>query len=118
MLDALRSTDTSITALPACFRLGSSFISVEVSVRPGAPRSELVRVEEHRLVIAVAAAPDRGKANEELLRMIAKLVNVSRSEVSILKGHAARRKTIRIETENPSACAARLIEAWGGTKAN
>jgi len=73
-----------------------------------------MRVEERGLVIAVAAVPDRGKANEELLGMIAKIASVSRTAVSILRGHTARRKTIRIETADPSGCAARVVSAWSG----
>jgi len=92
-------------------RLGGGYLTIEVAVRPEAPRSAIQRIDERGLVIAIAAAPEHGKANEELIRLVGKVAGVPRTAVSVLKGHSARRKVLRVETADPESCAARLRAA-------
>jgi uncharacterized protein (TIGR00251 family) len=77
---------------------GSSCI-IDLDVVPGAPRTELGKVNEWRgsLHVKVAAPPREGEANEELVRFIAEVVGVPRDSVRILKGGTSRRKTLEIE---------------------
>jgi uncharacterized protein len=103
-------------AIPPWMRLGSDHLSIEVAARPGASRSEIKGIDERGLLIAIAAAPERGKANDELIRLIVKIAEVPRSAVSIIKGDTARRKTLRIKTPAPAECATKLIEAASRTK--
>lgn len=102
--------------LPACIRIGADFFSIEIAARPGASRSEIRGIDGRGLTVAVAAPPERGKANDELIRLIAKIAGVSRSAVSIIKGDTARHKTLRIETASPALCAAKLVEGASKTK--
>ena len=77
---------------------GSSCI-IDVDVVPGAPKTELGKVNEWRnsLQIKVAAPPREGEANEELMRFIAEVVGVPKDSVTILKGGTSRHKTVAIE---------------------
>ena len=77
---------------------GSSCI-IDVDVVPGAPKTELGRVNEWRcsLQVRIAAPPREGEANEELIRFIAEVVGVPRDSVRILKGGTSRHKTVAIE---------------------
>jgi hypothetical protein len=45
----------------------------------------------------VAAAPEDGKANEALLRLLAKTLGIAKSKVRIVSGAASRVKMIEIE---------------------
>jgi uncharacterized protein YggU (UPF0235/DUF167 family) len=49
------------------------------------------------VVIRVTAPPVDGKANAALCRLIAKAVGVAPSHVSVLRGHSAREKVVRVE---------------------
>jgi uncharacterized protein (TIGR00251 family) len=90
-------------------RIGRGRITVEVAVRPGASRSAIRSVDDRGLNLDIAAPAERGKANEELLRMIASIVGAPRRSISILKGESSRRKVIAITSDEPAECAAMLI---------
>jgi uncharacterized protein YggU (UPF0235/DUF167 family) len=49
------------------------------------------------VVIRVTAPPVDGRANEALCRLIAKAAGVTPSKVSIVRGHTARDKRVRVE---------------------
>ncbi|GAH98002.1 unnamed protein product, partial [marine sediment metagenome] len=44
----------------------------------------------------IAAPPVSGRANKELLRFLSKTLGVSSSDISIISGHSARDKLVRI----------------------
>jgi uncharacterized protein YggU (UPF0235/DUF167 family) len=48
-------------------------------------------------VIRVTAPPVDGKANDALCRLIAKAAGVAPSRVSVIRGHTARDKVVRVE---------------------
>ena len=54
----------------------------------------------------VAAPPEDGKANEALVRLIAKALDVAKTRVRIVSGAASRMKTVEAETDLP------LPAAW------
>lgn len=53
-------------------------------------------MHEGALKIRLAAPPVDGKANEELVRFLAKIFELSPSEISIDKGQNGKRKRINI----------------------
>jgi len=48
------------------------------------------------LVVRVAAPPEGGKANRELLKLLKKYFKAKK--VEIVKGHTSRMKVVRVET--------------------
>ena len=48
-------------------------------------------------MIRVTAPPVDGRANDALCRLIAKAAGVAPSKVSIVRGHTARDKHVRVE---------------------
>lgn len=50
------------------------------------------------LKVRIAAVPEKGKANAELCRVLAKHYAVALSAVTILSGHTSAVKLVRIET--------------------
>jgi len=63
---------------------------------------------EGRARIAVAAAPEKGKANAALAAFLAKLLSVRRRDVVVVAGHTSSLKTIRIERVSADAVRAAL----------
>jgi uncharacterized protein len=92
-------------------KLQDSSVTLQVKVRPGASRTEIVRTQADSVVIALNAPPEKGKANQELVRMIAGMASVSRSAVSIVRGSAARHKLVTIATGHPRRVAELLASA-------
>jgi uncharacterized protein YggU (UPF0235/DUF167 family) len=63
------------------------------------------------VVIRVTAPPVDGKANEALCRLVAKAVGVPASRVSVIRGHAARDKVVRIDGVSGDAALSALTAA-------
>ena len=70
---------------------------LSVRVQPGASKDEVVGFQDGVLRVKVAAPPVRGRANAALLALLAELLGVSKSRLSIVKGEASRNKVIAIE---------------------
>jgi uncharacterized protein YggU (UPF0235/DUF167 family) len=62
-------------------------------------------------VIGVHAAPQRGRANAELIDLVARMGGVPRSAVGLIAGAATRQKSLRISCADPAEVAARLVAA-------
>ena len=82
----------------------------ELSVRlqPRAKRDEVVGERAGAVVIRVTAPPVDGKANDALCRLIAKAAGVAPSRVSVIRGHTAREKVVRVEGVDLAALRAAL----------
>ncbi|MFA5854410.1 MAG: DUF167 domain-containing protein [Patescibacteria group bacterium] len=70
-----------------------SILSVKVIPKSG--RTEL-KFEGELLKVWLKSAPEDGKANDELVRILAKKLDISRAHVEILHGKSTRNKTVDI----------------------
>lgn len=52
---------------------------------------------DEQLVIYVTAPPEDGKANEAMIRLLAKHLDVAASRLTITRGQTNRNKLVRIE---------------------
>lgn len=86
-------------------RDGNIFISIHA--KPGARLSCITEVSTH-VEMQVAAPPQEGEANAELIRTIAAVVGVRRSSVSIVYGQHSRNKRLRI-SDCPKDCSEVLL---------
>ncbi len=75
---------------------GGKAVLLQVKVVPGASRTRFVEEWNGRAKFAVAAPPDKGKANKELIEFLADRLGLRRSDFSIVAGQTSPRKTIRI----------------------
>lgn len=65
------------------------------------------------LAVKVTAAPDKGAANEAVERLLADLLGVPRTAVTVASGHISRHKRIRIAGDTAALTAA-LARFAGG----
>ncbi len=70
---------------------------ITVRVQPKAKRSEVSGYADGVLRVRIAAVPEKGKANQELIRLLAEVLGVPRSAVTIQKGATSRTKLVRVE---------------------
>jgi len=69
-------------------------VIVEVKVTPRASTTEVVGWEGDRLRVRVAAPPEKGKANQELIRFLRKRL---KRRVELISGETSRIKRVEIE---------------------
>ncbi len=71
-------------------------IVVSVKVQPNASKDMVVGEHADQLKIAVTVAPEKGKANKKVIKVLSKLLGVKSSDVEILSGETSREKKVFI----------------------
>jgi uncharacterized protein len=70
---------------------------IKVKVIPGSSKDEFAgRYGEDAFRIKIAAQPEKGKANEKLIRFLSKNLNIPLKNIRIIKGLTSAYKTIEI----------------------
>ncbi|MBS7614910.1 DUF167 domain-containing protein [Candidatus Bathyarchaeota archaeon] len=64
---------------------------VEVSFR-----GDFVQVEGDKILVGLTCKPEKGKANMELIKKLAKHFNTSSLNVRLVSGHKSRKKVVEI----------------------
>lgn len=75
-------------------RCGPDRVFLDLKVQPGASRTLIRGMAQERLRVAVAAAPEDGKANLALREFFARLVDCPKRDVILEKGEKSREKTL------------------------
>jgi len=73
--------------------LGATFA---VKVQPRARKSAVTGELDGVLKLALTAPPVEGQANQACIELLASLLKVPRSSVTIASGHNSRKKVIRV----------------------
>ena len=84
-------------------------IEFNAYVIPRSPVSKIDGVRNGALLIRVKAAPEGGKANEEVRRCIADSLKIPLRKVLIMKGFASRHKLVAV----PQECEGLLLGVIG-----
>ncbi len=69
---------------------------IDVKVTPKAAAGKVVE-KDGLLHVYVTVAPEDGKANKAVVKLLAKHYRVAPSRISIIRGQTARHKTVEIE---------------------
>lgn len=77
-------------------------ITLDVRVVARASRSEIAGVYDGALKVRIAAPPVDGAANAELIKLLARKFNVSKSDIEIIGGETSRKKRIKIRNLSES----------------
>jgi uncharacterized protein (TIGR00251 family) len=73
-------------------------MKIQVKVKPNAKQQKIDELADGSFIIALKSPPVDGKANQELIKILAKRFKVSKSEVLIKSGALSRHKCIEIPT--------------------
>ncbi len=79
------------------------WLTFSVRVVPRASRSEVVGEHQGALRVRIAAPPVDGAANDELVRLLARALKVSRNAIAITTGQTSRLKRVAISGIEPEA---------------
>jgi len=70
---------------------------LSVKVTPNAGRNAVSGFTDGVLYIKIAAPPEKGKANKELIDYLSRTLGVGKSSLHLIKGQTSRNKVISIE---------------------
>ncbi len=96
------------------FKLTGEGALVFLRVSPGAAKDAVAGLwqgadGEQRLAVKVTTAPDKGKANAGVIKLLAKTLRLPKSALAVSAGETARMKTIAIASD-PAALEKALRE--------
>jgi uncharacterized protein (TIGR00251 family) len=87
--------------------------TLQVKVHPRARRNAVIAQVGDALTLALAAPPTEGRANVACIELLAKLLNVPRSSVTIAAGETSRQKIICVRGLSAVRIRERLQEFIG-----
>ena len=79
---------------PPTWKVVPEGIIISIKVIPKSSRSAIVGWENGELKIRVAAAPEKGNANGELIAFLSKELGVSKSRIRLISGETSRHKRV------------------------
>ncbi len=79
------------------YRWEQDALYLDCSIQPKSSQDRVVGPVGERLKIRIAAAPTDGKANERLIRFLAKLFRTKQAAITIVNGHTGRHKRLCIK---------------------
>jgi len=80
----------------SAIKFQGSDLSLALYIQPKASRDQVVGLHGDEIKLAITAPPVDGKANAHLQKLVAKLFQVSKSQVRIDKGELSRHKQLCI----------------------
>src|SRR5829696_6737428 len=86
---------------------------VRLRVSPGATRAGVVGRHGEGWKVRVTAAPEGGRANEAVVRLLAETLSIPRAAVTLVSGQGARDKIVELAGLGPSQIERRLSSAAG-----
>lgn len=75
-------------------------IRLSVKVQPNAHKQEIQKINGGEYQIHVLSPPTEGKANKEVIQVIASHFHLPRSRVKIIRGRKSRKKIVMLEYES------------------
>lgn len=84
---------------------------LSIRAQPGAKKDAVLGERAGALRVAVSAAPEKGKANAAIARVLAESLGVKASQVQILSGETSREKRFLIVGLAPAELRAKLDPA-------
>ena len=82
---------------------------IRLRVKPGAHHDRLIGAFGDCLKVEVRAAPERGKANAAVSKLLAGVLDVTVSDVTVVSGNASRDKVVEVY----GVAASSIIDALG-----
>jgi uncharacterized protein (TIGR00251 family) len=84
-------------------------VDLDIRVIPRAGRSGFAGLRDGIIVVKLAAAPVDGAANDELITLLARTLEIPKRDIALVSGERSRTKRIRIAGLDRELVLARLI---------
>lgn len=89
---------------------GGAACLLRIRAQPGARRTGRVAAWSDRVKLSLAAPPEDGRANRELLEWLRAQLSLGAHELELVAGHSERNKSVRIA--RPFAMIAPRVRTW------
>lgn len=76
--------------------VSKSGVTLKVKVEPRSSRSEVVGPYGEGIKVKLTSPPVEGRANAELVEVLAKAYGVSKKDIEIVSGQSSKNKIVRI----------------------
>jgi len=86
-----------------------------VKVTPNSSKNKIGKIvldekNQEYLKVNVAAVPEDGKVNEEIIKFFAKILKIPRSKIAILRGEISRIKVLKIKPDVISSLSEKSLQ--------
>ncbi|WP_284452709.1 DUF167 domain-containing protein [Parachlamydia acanthamoebae] len=71
--------------------------TLAIKVIPNASRNAILGWENDELKMHIASVPEKGKANEAVIKFLAKFLGLRKQQIQIIRGETNRHKILQIE---------------------
>lgn len=85
-------------------------VTIAVRVAPGARRNQIRAIHNGALKVSVTAAPEKGRANTAVRKLLADLFGLRAADVEVQQGAASQDKTISIRGRSADQVRASIAE--------
>jgi uncharacterized protein (TIGR00251 family) len=90
-------------------------VAIAVRLRPGASANRIDGIQtmadgSRRLAVRVTAVPEKGKANQAMIKLLAKAWDVPRSQLRVVAGAKGRNKTLLLQGDPNTHM--QMLDAW------
>lgn len=79
------------------YRIQSDKFELKIYLQPGAKRNEVIGIIHDELKIKLNAPAIEGRANQALIKFLAKILNIPQSHIQIKSGEKSRHKCVLIQ---------------------
>lgn len=85
--------------------------NVKLIIRPGSAVSEICGIHDGRIKIKLSSAPEKGKANRELIKFISKKTGIPTKNIKIIAGEKSVYKEISVSYDNDLDLISKLLSS-------
>ena len=75
---------------------GPEGVTLKLKVKPKGKQNAVLGVRGDALLISVTAAPEKGKANQACIALLAQILKIPKSAIDILSGETYPEKVMRV----------------------
>jgi uncharacterized protein len=86
----------------------SDGVILPVRAQPGSRRNELRGEQDGALKVCVTQSPEKGKANKALIELLAKRLDLKKSQIELISGETSHQKRFLIQGITQSELASRI----------
>lgn len=70
---------------------------ITIFVKPNSKRIYVKQIDPLTFEVAITSKPEKGKANKEIIEILADYFQIRKNKIQIIKGHKSRKKIVQIE---------------------
>lgn len=88
-------------------------VVIKIQAKPGAKCNNITDISDEAVGIAISAPPMEGEANAELVKYLASIFELRKSDVSLDRGSRSRQKTVTVSGITTDQVLAKLKREMG-----